>query len=401
MRILNITYLFFILLVGCSSVDSNTNNSNKTITNIASHQRVTDAVAKTESDYEIALEQKYDYLAPKTWKKAQKSMTRMRNIVSEFDADDQGFFGGPSEGKVLSYVNSAQQYLDKAKAHQAKASQFLAKPIADMDYLRPSITKPWQRDYSKLEKSLSRLIISFEKNSDINRHTKSKDKLVKSITLLEINIVKADIYEPLNNEFKLLSSRLIPTTYRTTKADLQKLNTTIQTSPRNRAEIDTNALTVKNDLSRAKHISSAVKWINKIPKSQRENIVLHYRNKFESLSKALLKEDLSTYSFTEQIEIFSNKYAELKDKNANINTAKIEDYKQQVERLKLEIESLSQPANPTIIAETTIIPEPTSAPRASIMAEVTETTDVNQTPKVADISKIGEISNGNTATITD
>lgn len=328
MRAFHPLYLcVLLLLTACSSI--NTVNSNKdTVLNIASHERVHNAYDKTAAEFDSIKDDKdIAIYAPNLWKRANNQVTRMHDIVKRFHADDQGFFGGPSESKVLSYVMDAQASLDKAKQHSVIARDFLKQPMEDLAFITPKVTEEWQREFQGINRTLTAFILALERNNNLPRHTNNRDKLQARIITLEVKIITAEVYRPLKQQADKLDERLIPITYAKTSQDLAVLNSHISTAPRDTTKINELAETVKQDLLRAEQISQDVSWINRLKSSQREKAVLHYRNKLEALSKKLFDTDNSTLSFTAQIDqlevMFNDKIATKKvviEQNVNIES---------------------------------------------------------------------------------
>ncbi|WP_420271267.1 hypothetical protein, partial [Moritella viscosa] len=221
-----------------------------------------------------------------------------------FDPNDQGFFGGPSESTVLEDIAEVSNELIKAQKTKTQVTVFLAQPLADIEYLAPKIDTVWQRDFVIINQDLSHIINMIEEDYLVSRQEFERDKLQKKISELEINIVTADYYFPLEDQFNLLNQQLIPLSYNNVSQGLQQLNTIIITSPRDTALLTTTANLITNGIQRAEHITTDVSWINGLDIKQREQIVLHYRTTLEGLGTKFIGQDLSNLSYKAQVQTF-------------------------------------------------------------------------------------------------
>lgn len=310
MRMLKITHtaLLLTLVTGCASFDNKVASTAElqriAEINIQANQRVNDAVALVEQNYLKASDENFTFYAPKTWKSIQQNITDMHDIVNRFDPSDQGFFGGPSEEQVFISIREASNGLDRAEQTKAKVIAFLSKPLADIEYLSPKITPTWQRDFTYINKSMSKLIHNIETNNASSRQVANRDKLQKKLSELEINIVTAEYYSPLEDKFKQLNQRLIPQSYNRVQQELQNLTTVITSSPRDVIALNDAANLADKYIKSAEHVSIDVNWINKLNKKQREQIVLNYRATVEDLGHKFLGQDLSDLSYKQQVSTF-------------------------------------------------------------------------------------------------
>jgi len=303
MRAFQPFYLTLIIFITACSTTNTANINKDTIINVAAHTRVHKAADNTDAKFNVANnDRNITIYAPNLWKKAVYNMNEMRDIVGKFDADDQGFFGGPSESKVLSYISQTQMSVDKAKQHAKIVSDFLKQPVDDITFITPKINDIWQREFQGINRSLNALIRDLEKNNNLQRHTNSKEKLQARISNLEVKIIIAEVYTPLKRQVETLNDNLIPISYAKTSQALAVLNSQIAASPRDTKVIKILAEKVQQDLLRSQHVSKDVDWINRLSSSQREKAVLHYRNSLEKLSKKLFETDTSTLSFSGQIK---------------------------------------------------------------------------------------------------
>ncbi|GIC79425.1 hypothetical protein [Moritella sp. F3] len=310
MRMLKITHtaLLITLVTGCASFENKTVSTDElqrmAEINIQANQRVNDAVALVEESYLQASDENFTFYAPKTWKSVQKDIESMHYIVNRFDPSDQGFFGGPSEEKVLASVREVNDRLLQAEQTKAKVIAFLSKPLADIEYLSPKITPTWQRDFAYINKAMNKLISNIETNNASSWQATNRDKLQKKLNELEINIVTAEYYSPLEDKFDQLNQRLIPQSYNRVQQELQNLTTVITSSPRDVIALDDAANLADKYIKSAEHVSSDVDWINKLDKKQREQIVLHYRATLEDFGHKFLGQDLSDLSYKQQVNTF-------------------------------------------------------------------------------------------------
>ena len=302
------TLVFITLVTGCASFEKKSSTAvelqQTKISNSRLNQRVNDAVTKVEQNYLRAKDENFATYAPNTWKSIQKNLISMRKLVNRFDPNDQGFFGGPSESTVLEDIAEVSNELIKAQKTKTQVTVFLAQPLADIEYLAPKIDTVWQRDFVIINQDLSHIINMIEEDYLVSRQEFERDKLQKKISELEINIVTADYYSPLEDQFNLLNQQLIPLSYNNVSQGLQQLNTIIITSPRDTALLTTTANLITNGIQRAEHITTDVSWINGLDIKQREQIVLHYRATLEGLGTKFIGQDLSNLSYKAQVQTF-------------------------------------------------------------------------------------------------
>lgn len=317
------TVLLFILVTGCANVEQSAYTAAELQqANMQQSQRVNDAANQVETDYLKAIDKSFNYYVPNTWKSIQKDLISMRQLVKKFDPSDQGFFGGPSEQKVLTSISDVSNQLLQAKETKIKVITFLAKPLADIEYLKPKVDTTWQRDFNSINQNMNTLINNIEKNYAQSRQQSARDKLQGKINELEINIVTADYYSPLEKKLEQLNKQLIPLSYNHVLQDLQQLNHVITTTPRDTRLLTAVANLVKKDIQSAQHVTTDVVWINKLNKKQREEIVLHYRATLESLGLNFIDQDLSNLSYKAQVQTFefalSAKLADFETKDVEI-----------------------------------------------------------------------------------
>jgi hypothetical protein len=308
-------------------------------------QRVKDAATKVESNFVLSQAENYEYYAPYTWRKIKSSLLEMHTLVNDFDPSDQGFFGGPTESKVLKSIRQAQASMDGAQQTKTLVTSFLARPLADINYLEPKIDDTWKIDFERIKDDIIGLIADLEYDENIANHQASRDTLQRKIHLLEIRIVKDHYYSPLQAEFEKLDSQLIPSSYEQIQNELQQLDNHITQSPRDQENLTKAANLVKDNIQRAQHIVTDVNWINSLAKSQRENIVLHYRNGLEVLSLKLLNKDLSTLSYQDQIDEFEAAVVAKIRHNRMLKMEQLNDQGTEIEQLKSQLVKL--PTNTT------------------------------------------------------
>lgn len=299
------TVLFLTLVTGCANVEQGAyTGANSQQGNINLSQRVNDSANQVELDYLKAKDNNYSYYAPNTWLSIENDLVRMRQLVNRFDPHDQGFFGGPSEETVLSSIAEVSNELIKAQETKHEVITFLAQPLADIEYLTPKIDTVWQSDFNKINRNLSKLINNIEKKYAVSRQENDRDKLQRKIQDLEINIVTAEYYSPLEKQFDQLNKQLIPQSYNHVLQGLRELNNVIMTTPRDSTALIKVTNMVTNRIQSAEHITTDVTWINNLNKRQREKIVLHYRATLESLGLKFLDQDLSNLSYKAQVKTF-------------------------------------------------------------------------------------------------
>ena len=65
------------------------------VASLQAKQKVNDHAAKVEQLYLSAKNDNVAYFAPEHWSTVKSKIAKMRSQVTEFDPNDQGFFGGP------------------------------------------------------------------------------------------------------------------------------------------------------------------------------------------------------------------------------------------------------------------------------------------------------------------
>ncbi|MFT5759703.1 MAG: hypothetical protein ACI9LM_004470 [Alteromonadaceae bacterium] len=310
MRILKLTHtaLFITLVTGCASFDkrapATADLQQSKITNIQLNKTVNDAVTQIEQDYLAAKDENFNYYAPRTWQYIEQDVVEMRQLVNRFDPNNQGFFGGPSESTVLTSITDVSEQLILAQQYKNQIMTLLAQPLADIEYLTPKIGKEWQRELETINQDIDQFIRNVEKKYPESKQKFDRDKLQKKIHDLEINIVIANYYSPLEKQFNQLDKQLIPQSYNKASQGLQQLNRLITKVPRDTTALTNAANQIKKDIQSAEHITTDVTWINNLDKNQREEIVLHYRATLEGLGHKFLNQDLSNLSYKAQVSTF-------------------------------------------------------------------------------------------------
>lgn len=310
MRILKLTaiVLFITLATGCASFEKSSSVAadlqQDKIINLALNQRVQDAITQVEQDYLQAKDENFSYYAPRTWQSVEQDLVSTRKLVNRFDPNNQGFFGGPSESSVLASIAEVSDQLIQAQKIKQQVTTILAQPLADIEYLTPKVGKEWQRELNNINQNIIQFINNIERNRAVSRQKVDRDKIQKKIHALEINIVIAEYYAPLEKQFHQLNKRLIPQSYNKVLLGLQQLNNVIATAPRDTTALTDTASLIKKDIQSAEHIAADVNWINNLDKNQREEIVLHYRATLEGLGLKFLNQDLSNLSYKAQVSTF-------------------------------------------------------------------------------------------------
>lgn len=319
------TVILITLVTGCASFEKKPSTAalqQNQISNTQVSEQVNNAAAQVEQRYLSAENENYPFYAPNTWYSIQKSLASMRILVNKFDPNDQGFFGGPSESSVLASIAEVSDELRLAQGTKNKVTTFLAKPLADIEYLTPKIDEQRKRELAGINKDLTQLINMVEKDYAQPRQDAYRDKLQKRIHTLEIDIVTAEYYSPLEAQFNQLNQRLIPQSYNNVLQGLQQLDNTIISEPRNKNELESAAKLVEKDIKSAEHVTTDVNWINTLNKSQREKIVLNYRSTLEGLGHKFIGKDLSALSYKEQAQTLnlalSAKFAEFENQNKEV-----------------------------------------------------------------------------------
>ncbi len=337
-------------LSGCASTSSEQPVSQKGASNVVlddaaslADKRVKESAGKVEQNYQSATNENYAYYAPAHWKKVNSELKEMRSLVAEFDPNDQGFFGGPSESDVIEQIDNTQASLEAAQRIKGLVSQFLAQAMADVEYLSPQITAQWQNDFAQINRSISAVIAEIEDEGKTAGLETRRANIQGRLLQLEIKIVKSNVYMPLFKQMGNLNKVLIPQSYSQVKKDLVQLNDTIGLSPRNAELIQKLVAGVDNDLIRARNVSLEVNWINSVNRAKSETIALRYRNALEKMAVNMIGKDISSLSFADQISTLES---ELNHKSAQIAAVEM---KKSAEQARL-ISALRKQLDATIAA---------------------------------------------------
>ncbi|QUM76208.1 hypothetical protein HWV00_08225 [Moritella sp. 24] len=392
------TVILITLVTGCASFEKKSSADavpqQVQISDTKLSERVDNAASQVEQHYVKAQNENYSFYAPSTWQSTQKDIVSMRKLVNEFDPNNQGFFGGPSEREVLASISEVGNALTQAQNTKDQVTTFLAKQLADIEYLTPKIDKVRQREFATINKKLNQLISMIEKEYTLSRQEAYRDKLQKRIHTLEIDIVTADYYSPLEEKFNQLNQQVIPQSYNSVLQELKQLDHTITTEPRNQNALEGAANVVDKNIQSAVHVTTDVNWINSLNKKQREQIVLNYRSTLEDLGLKFLDQDLSNLSYKAQVKTFevalSAKLAEFEVKDTDVTTEKVELVESkpknnitEIEAVKTDtvevatIEASTVENNPVKNASTT-----TNIANASSEAVLVETTQVTTSTTV-------------------
>jgi hypothetical protein len=323
-------------LSGCASTGSEQSANQENTSNVVlddaaalADKRVKESAGDVEQHYQSAANENYAYYAPEHWKKVNSELEEMRSLVAEFDPNDQGFFGGPSESDVIEQIDNTQASLEAAQRIKGLVSQFLAQAMADVEYLTPQIKAQWKNDFAQIKRSISGVIAEIEDEGKTAGLETRRATIQGRLLQLEIKIVKSNVYTPLFKQMGNLNKVLIPRSYSQVKKDLVQLNDTIGLSPRNAELIQKLVAGIDNDLIRARNVSLEVSWINSVNRAKSETIALRYRNALEQMAVNMIGKDISSLSFADQISTLES---ELNHKSAQI--AEVE-MKKSVEHVKL------------------------------------------------------------------
>jgi len=299
-------------LSGCASTEPTQDNVDNT-NDIAVMDEAALAIQKikalaehVEQQYDAGKDENYVYFAPDSWKKVNSAVRTMRTLVAKFDPNDQGFFGGPSESKVIDKIEEAQEALDNAVRIKILVSEFLTQQLADIAYLSPHVHGQWQNELDDINESTADLIADIEDDDSTDGYKKRSAKIQDRLLQLEIRIVKSNFYTPLVKKMKKLDQDLIPQTYAQIQQRITQLNDAIVLAPRNQQIIDTIIAKVEDDLRRAINVTTEVNWINRIDRSESEKIALRYRDAIATVAFDLFAEDISSLTYIEQIAYFDN-----------------------------------------------------------------------------------------------
>ncbi|QUM78044.1 hypothetical protein HWV00_18510 [Moritella sp. 24] len=299
-------------LSGCASTESAQNNAHNTndveIIDEATLaiQKVKALADRVEQQYQSAKEQDYVYFAPDSWKDVNSSVRTMRTLVTQFDPNDQGFFGGPSESKVIDKIEYAQEALDKAVRIKALVSEFLAPQLADVAYLLPQVHGQWQSELTDINESMADLIADIEDDDSTSGYDKRSAAVQARLLQLEIRVVKSKYYTPLVKKMKKLDQDLIPQTYTQIQLSVKQLNDAIIFAPREHLVIEKIVTKVEDDLRRANNVTAEVRWINSVDRSESEKIALRYRDAVATVAFNLFSEDISSLTYVEQVSYFED-----------------------------------------------------------------------------------------------
>lgn len=299
-------------LSGCASTESmqaSVDNSN-TVAVIdeaaLAIQKMKVLAEHVEQQYDAGKDADYVYFAPDSWKRINSAVRSMRTLVANFDPKDQGFFGGPSESKVLDKIEEAQAALDNAVRIKILVSEFLMQQLADIDYLSPQVHGQWQNELHDISESTAELIADIEDDDSTDGYEKRSAIVQNRLLQLEIRMVKSNFYTPLVKQMQQLDQDLIPVTYAQLQQGIAALNDAIVLAPRNQHSIDTVIAKVEDDLRRADNVTMEVNWINSIERSKSEKIALRYRDAIATVALNLFAEDISSLTYIEQIAYFDN-----------------------------------------------------------------------------------------------
>ncbi|MDX2320114.1 MAG: hypothetical protein QNK26_05885 [Moritella sp.] len=299
-------------LSGCASTESTQNNVHNT-NDVEIMDEATLAIQKikalaehVEQQYESGKNENYVYFAPDSWKKINSAVRSMRTLVAKFDPNDQGFFGGPSESKVIAKIEQAQEALDNAARIKLLVSEFLALQLADIEYLTPQVHGQWRSALTDINDTMADLIADIEDDNSTDDYAKESAAIQARLLQLEIRIVKSNYYNPLVTKMKKLDQDLIPQTYLQIQLSIKQLNDAIIVAPRAQTVIDKMVAKVEDDLRRANNVTAEVNWIKSIDRSESEKIALRYRDSIATVAFNLFATDISSLSYVEQVTYFED-----------------------------------------------------------------------------------------------
>ncbi len=338
------SYLFlFNLLAGCASFekisDRSTNPESAQMSAAAtlSNQRVKAATADIESRFEQAKTENYAFYAPDSWEDTNRKIKAMNKIVRQFEPDNQGFFGGPSEKTVMAAIQEAQISIDKAGKTKVLMTDFLSEIFADIDYLKPRIGSKWNKEFGKITNKVNDLISRIERDGDALKYQTDRSELQGRLQKLEINIATENYYAPLKQALTELDKRLIPQTYGKAASSLAQLNNTIAKSPRDDSKIQQAADITKNNISLARFVIADVKWINGLSDSQTEAVVIRYRGAIEDLSKNILDKELPPLAFSNQVSELKSAILTKFSEAQTLNQSALAEQEKQISQLKAQL----------------------------------------------------------------
>lgn len=336
-------------LSGCASTESipvNAQNGNVEVMDDAALaiQKVKVIAEKVELQYQSAKDQNYIYFAPDSWKDINSRVRTMRTLVQQFDPNNQGFFGGPSEDKVLDKIEDAQQALDRAARIKILVSEYLVQQLADIAYLSPQVRGEWQYELTKIDESVADLIADIEDDDSTSGYEKQSEKIQTRLFDLEIRIVKNKYHTPLITKMKKLDKKLIPVTHAQVQQSLQKLSDAITLAPREQDVIETIVARVEDDLRRANNVTAEVNWIKSIDSSESEKIALRYRDAVATAAFNLFSEDISSLTYTAQVAYFENAMQNNLNHQQVINDEQAQLIMSLTEQLKTALQDLDENA---------------------------------------------------------
>jgi len=299
------------------------------VASLQAKQKVTDKAAKVEQLYLSAKNDNVIYFAPEHWSTVKSKLAEMRSQVNEFDPNDQGFFGGPSEDDVIESIDETEAALASAAKIKTLVAAYLAQPVEDVTYLTPKIKPQWKKSFAAINRSLANLIADIEDDEETTGYDERRAKIQASLFKLEVKVVINTHYTPLLKRSSQLTKSLIPASYKIVQQELAKLNSAIAIAPRDITVIDVLTKDVENALLRAKNVTTEVKWIRSIERSKAEEIALRYRHTVEEIAQNLVSEDISSLTFDEQMSKIESLV------NAKINNIQVAEEKSRAEQAVL------------------------------------------------------------------
>ncbi|NQZ51038.1 MAG: hypothetical protein HRT95_12965 [Moritella sp.] len=312
-------------LSGCASTEAtqdnvhNTNDIEVMDEAALAIQKIKALAEHVEQQYDAGKDDNYVYFAPDSWKRINSAVRTMRTLVANFDPNDQGFFGGPSESKVMDKIEDAQEALDNAVRIKILVSEFFTQQLADIAYLSPQVHGQWQNELDDINETIADLIADIEDDDSTDGYEKRSARVQDRLLQLEIIMVKSTSYTPLVKKMKKLDRDLIPQTYAQNQQRITQLNDAIVLAPRNQHIIDTIIVKVEDDLRRAINVTTEVKWINRIDRSESEKIALRYRDAIATVAFDLFAEDISSLTYIEQIAYFDHALRNKLDQQQALN----------------------------------------------------------------------------------
>lgn len=377
-------------LSGCAStpegqVEGQVATTAETAADVASlqaKQKVNDHAAKVEQLYLSAKNDNVAYFAPEHWSSVKAKLAKMRSQVTEFDPNDQGFFGGPSEEDVLEAIDETEAVLVSASKIKQLTASYLAQPVEDVAYLTPKIKPQWQKTFASINRSLASLIADIEDDEDTAGYDERRSDIQTRLFKLEVKVVINNHYTPLLKRSAQLSKTLIPESYKLVLQELAKLNSAIAIAPRDMTVINALTKDIENALLRAENVTTEVKWIRSVQRGKAEQIALRYRNAVEKAAQNLVATDISSLTFAEQVNQLETLV------NAKINDLRLaeeqEDAKQTVliDALKAQLNAaLERAQQPGLSLKT--------SPAKVVIPAVEETQEKDQVEEKASLATNG------------